>query len=436
MQEMVLIEDLHVHKANVRRGVGDVRELAASIKAVGIIEPLVVTTQNSVIAGSRRLAAARMAGLKQVPVVRRDADHPSEIQELMLVENLQRAELAPLEEAAALQLLVDFGRDQRDIAKRIGRTQPWVQQRLSLLRLPAKAIDALDNGVITIEQARDLAKVAETPEIVDRVVDRIAGGEKTLSVGGAVTTEQRHLELEQELEARKATLEAAGTKVIVETNLERTGGLRRLWDGDLAEHEECGAVVLRVGYNRVDEEPVCTDPDRHQDADDVRKPDVATARAEREAEKKILEAAHEARIAACQEVCRRMPSKHTAELIELGYILLERDDFNELDLAAKILELPVPQEDADDAAAATDALDTLDLIVEHAARSDRARHHAALAMALAGVEMWAKHGALWHAGSRQMIDLYYALIGTVGYEPTEAELKSREPATDGEEAAL
>src|SRR5215468_12677192 len=83
-------------------------ELAASIGAQGVLQPLLVTPGGVVVAGHRRLAAARLAGLQEVPVVIRDLD-PVQQQEIMLVENLQRRDLSAVEEARAYQRLLDAG---------------------------------------------------------------------------------------------------------------------------------------------------------------------------------------------------------------------------------------------------------------------------------------------------------------------------------------
>jgi ParB/RepB/Spo0J family partition protein len=436
MQEMVLLEDLHVVATNPRRGVGDVRELAASIKAVGIIEPLVVTMTNGVIAGSRRLAAARMAGLLEVPVIRRDAD-VRELQELMLIENLQRADLAPLEEAAALQVLVDIGAEQKDIGKRIGRSQSWVSKRLSLLALPEKAQEALYSGGISIHDAEELAKIASTPKIVDRIVDRIAAGEK-ITVGAAVGVEQRSEELHAELEARKAELEAEGKTVLVEERGAPIGGLRDLWntsDQQRHESEPCVAVKLRIGFNHIDEELVCTDPDRHADADDVRQPDRARERAEREAEEKVLELAKQGRLAASQEICRKMPMKQTTELIELAIIAGASDDWNDYTRALAVLELPVPEDGKSDPLGLSDNGEEQAILEQHAAHSDKARHHAALALSMARIE-----GLLtWTLWTETLVQRYFALLAIAGYEPSEAERAKLEPPSaedDDDEPAI
>ncbi len=142
-------------------------ELAASIEEHGLIQPLVVTQQGperyQLIAGERRLQAARMAGLATVPVVVKDAS-PQEVLELALVENIQRADLNPLEEAAAFQQLVEeFGLTQEQVAERVSKSRVAVTNTLRLLRLPAEVKQALAEGAIREGHARALLALP-TPE--------------------------------------------------------------------------------------------------------------------------------------------------------------------------------------------------------------------------------------------------------------------------------
>jgi ParB family chromosome partitioning protein len=135
-------------------------ELAASIREHGLIQPLIVTQQGperyQLIAGERRLQAARMAGLVQVPVVVKEAT-PQQALEMALVENIQRADLNPLEEAMAFRQLVDeFEMTQEQVADRVGKSRVSVTNTLRLLRLPAAVKQALVDGAIREGHARAL----------------------------------------------------------------------------------------------------------------------------------------------------------------------------------------------------------------------------------------------------------------------------------------
>lgn len=138
----------------------DLQELASSIREHGIIQPLIVTRKADggyqLIAGERRWRAARLAGLQQVPVIVKDAA-PQQMLELALVENVQRADLNPLEEALAYkQLIEEFGLSQGDVAQRVGKSRPAVANTLRLL-LAAPAVQAaVMEGTITEGHARAL----------------------------------------------------------------------------------------------------------------------------------------------------------------------------------------------------------------------------------------------------------------------------------------
>jgi ParB family chromosome partitioning protein len=141
-------------------------ELAASIREHGMIQPLIVTQQGperyQLIAGERRLEASRMAGLAMVPVIVKEAT-PQQVLELALVENIQRADLNPLEEAAAFQQLVEeFGLTQEQVAERVGKSRVAVTNVLRLLRLPAEVKQALADGAIREGHARALLALPTT----------------------------------------------------------------------------------------------------------------------------------------------------------------------------------------------------------------------------------------------------------------------------------
>src|SRR5690606_33327487 len=127
-------------------------ELAASIRSYGIVQPIVVHPVTNtpghyaILAGERRWRAAQRAGLHDVPVVVRDTD-ASERLELALVENLQRAELTPIEEARAYQGILDLnGYTQAELAGRVGKDRSTVANALRLLRLPERVQDMLQDG--------------------------------------------------------------------------------------------------------------------------------------------------------------------------------------------------------------------------------------------------------------------------------------------------
>lgn len=142
----------------------EMEALAASIRVHGILQPLVVTKVGSryeLIAGERRLRAAKLAGLAGVPVIVRSFDEQEKL-ELALIENIQRAELNPIETATAYRKLVDqFNLSNDDIARRVGRDRSTVSNTMRLLNLPIEAKRALVDGMITEGHARVILSVVE-----------------------------------------------------------------------------------------------------------------------------------------------------------------------------------------------------------------------------------------------------------------------------------
>lgn len=159
-------------------------ELADSIREHGILQPLVVRRQGEryeLIAGERRLAAAKRAGLRTVPVVVREASEEESL-ELALIENLQREDINPMEAAEAYQrLMVEFGLTQEQVAERVGKSRAAVANALRLLKLPESIRESLRRGDIEEGHAKVLAGLP-SPRAQMRAWQRIT--RRGLSVKG------------------------------------------------------------------------------------------------------------------------------------------------------------------------------------------------------------------------------------------------------------
>jgi ParB family chromosome partitioning protein len=158
----VAIERLHPHHSNIRTDLGDLTELAASIRAHGLLQPLVVTPLPKgdgyeVLDGNRRLAAAKLAGAKGLPCLAArpgDEDHQVTV---MLAAALHK-QLSPLDLANAFRALRNRGLSNVDIARRTGYSQTTVASRLLLLTLPAEAQDRIRHKEITVADAERMAR--------------------------------------------------------------------------------------------------------------------------------------------------------------------------------------------------------------------------------------------------------------------------------------
>ncbi|MCS6803276.1 MAG: ParB/RepB/Spo0J family partition protein [Chloroflexota bacterium] len=160
-------------------------DLAESIRQHGVLQPLIVTevarepgrpATYQIIAGERRWHAAKLAGLERVPVVIKEASE-QQVLEWALVENIQRADLSPLEEAAAFrQLVEEFGLTQEQVAARVGRSRSAVANTLRLLRLPAEARELVASGALSEGHARALLMVDDEQRLVALARRAVAEG--------------------------------------------------------------------------------------------------------------------------------------------------------------------------------------------------------------------------------------------------------------------
>jgi len=189
------IEEIIADKHQPRRHFADAQldELAASIKAKGVLLPVLVRRGESgqgyvIIAGERRWRAAQRAGLRELPALVREVSE-SEAFELALIENIQREDLNPVEEAEAYQRLVsDHGLTQEQLAERVGKDRSTVANSLRLLRLPEKIKRAIVEGTLSMGHARALLGIAEEADLAKAAERVIAEG---LSVRGAEQLVQR-----------------------------------------------------------------------------------------------------------------------------------------------------------------------------------------------------------------------------------------------------
>lgn len=158
---------------------GQLEDLIASIQAHGILQPLVVTLRPSggyeLIAGERRWRAATIAGLKTVPAIVRDATEQQKL-ELAIIENVQRQDLNPLEEAYAYtRLMEEFNLTQDEVGQKVGKSRPQVANTIRLLQLPEDIQAALVAGKISASNARTLLSVPTAEERTELFQAMLAG---------------------------------------------------------------------------------------------------------------------------------------------------------------------------------------------------------------------------------------------------------------------
>lgn len=144
---------------------GKLDELACSIKEHGVVQPIVVRRRDAgyeIVAGERRWRAAKVAGLKRIPALVREFSE-AEVMEIALIENLQREDLNPLEEAEAYRLLMEECHlTQDELARRLGKSRPQISNTLRLLQLPASVQEGIRSGRISMGHAKVLLSVPES----------------------------------------------------------------------------------------------------------------------------------------------------------------------------------------------------------------------------------------------------------------------------------
>ncbi len=215
-------------------------ELAESIKEHGVIEPLIVTKTKKggyeLIAGERRLEAAKLAKLKTIPAVVKEAS-PQQMLELAVVENIQRADLNPLEEGLAFeQLAKEFGLNHDQISKKVGLSRPAVANKIRLLKLPDVVKEGLLNNDIDEGHARALlgltneGSMIQTYKIilrdklsvraVEELVRRLNQGHKPVRRKNQIIVDEKTTSLENSLKEKfskkvKLTRSKKGGKIVI-----------------------------------------------------------------------------------------------------------------------------------------------------------------------------------------------------------------------------
>ncbi len=229
------VDRLHPNRFQPRSRFDDagLDELAESIRAQGVIQPLVVAGRPdgdfTIVAGERRWRAAQRAGLTEVPTVVREVAGDLDLLEVALVENLQRSDLNPIEEAEAYQTLQErFGLAQDEIATRVGKARTTVTNTLRLLKLPEEVVDLVRGGRLTAGQARPLLAVGDEAQQVKlarraardgltaRALERIAAGGRAKRGGKTRPVEVHTAAAEESLTRRLQTR--------VEIHRRRSGG--------------------------------------------------------------------------------------------------------------------------------------------------------------------------------------------------------------------
>jgi ParB family chromosome partitioning protein len=258
--QMIDIRRIEPNPHQPRKGFGDMSDMVASVKEKGILEPILVRAHRGkyqIIAGERRYQAARTAGLQRVPCIEVDVDARGML-EISLIENLQRRDLTPFEEAAAIQRLCDQFRYTHDeIARKLGKSRPVITETLSLNKLPQEIQDRCRQADITSKsmllQVVRQGTLAEMHELLDRIAAAGLTREQARSIrpnGGPAPRKTRHYTFRFEPDDRAFRFRLTFPKSTVQ-RVELIDALERILEGlRNAPEEERAAPAARAGKGR------------------------------------------------------------------------------------------------------------------------------------------------------------------------------------------
>jgi ParB/RepB/Spo0J family partition protein len=255
------------------------QELAQSITTHGLLTPLRVVPDSHgylILAGERRWRAAQLAGITELPCLVMDAGaDPHELHELAILDNLHRSNLRPGEESRAVKELALLGLVQAQIARRLGKSQTWVSQRLAIARLPDSALHALDSGTITREEAIGLCKLISHPELLQACLDPDGeqlklrlGGHVPDSIGERLQAAIRFLEIERQRAVWSERMRSEGHLVLDDSPGANDTRYVRLPSGTAAAraHQESRLKCDAWAWERGQPMRFCTDPRALQEA--------------------------------------------------------------------------------------------------------------------------------------------------------------------------
>ncbi len=243
------VELLHASANNPRKHFADaeLEDLAKSIREKGLLQPLVVRTRTDgeyeIVAGERRWRAAQRAGLHEIPVLIREFSD-GEALEIALIENIQRSDLNPLEEARAYNLLLEqFNYTQQQLAQSVGKSRSHIANTLRLLNLPMSVRQQIEAGKLTAGHARTLVATESPAELAEQIIKlglSVREAESLTREAASPKTRNRKPEKSADTRAlERSVAEALGLKI------------------DIIDRGHAGGTVS-IGYKSLDQlEEIC-----------------------------------------------------------------------------------------------------------------------------------------------------------------------------------
>ena len=230
------VSDLIPNKYQPRKNFdkANLEDLTNSIKERGIIQPIIVRRSNNenskyeIIAGERRWLAAQRAGIHNVPVVITEADDLKSL-EFAIVENVQRHDLNPLEEAQGYKRLIDeFNYDQEKVSKFIGKSRSYIANSLRLLSLPSKIINMIENKLITAGHAKILVGLENAEFLANKIIEKklsVRQSENLVKIFKNKRQKKNRLKDVNIIDLEKSISEKIGLSVMIKNDNKNKGSI-------------------------------------------------------------------------------------------------------------------------------------------------------------------------------------------------------------------
>lgn len=445
-------KSLAEHPANVRFDLGDLTELTASIKAVGVLEPVIVVpftdedkngsnkkgSAYRILAGHRRVAAAVKAKTATVPCIVRD-DLAGDVDALttMIVENVMRADLTPVEEAAAYAQLAAFDLSATKIAERTGRKTKAVRDALKLDALPEQVKKPVADGNLTLSEAAAIAEFADDEKAHARLLKAAESG---WGLGYAIAEERNRRKKAATKAKHRQKLTKAGVKIVGEPRTFPYGSREaRVTDLACADgttaytveaHRDCPGHAAFLDNSTGEPVFICRDPDEHGHVRLRRTNHISPAEAERRAAEDAAYAEQVEALTVAAQVRREFirdrvinQAKPAPQLIRAALAMLfayiEEARRGHVPLVAELLGL-----DGDTISVGKAYAGRLDKTTEARLWQHTVAHAAALAEA--NIDACASRHRI---GYRPLlVATWFDLLETCGYQPSEVEQAVRAEA--------
>lgn len=429
------IEQLYPHPDNPRKDLGDLTELADSIKANGILQNLTVVPRTvtgeitgetwqkgyTVVIGHRRLAAAKLAGLKELPCVITDMDLRTQVQ-TMLMENIQRSDLTLYEQAQGFQMMLDLGDSVNEIARKSGFSQTTVRRRVKLLELDQEKFKASVERGANLMDYMELDKI-DDPELKNEVLDAIGTNNFRQKLASAIEAEKNRKLIAERVRALSAFATQIEKADYTTMRYVRNYGVWhkkeevvRPDDADTVAYYFCVGAYQVDLYRQVVEEPESTEA-----AEEAARAEQLKAEMERRhvALESASKSAHRARYSFIKDFSAAKKNAAAVCRFVAGVLLREHNDPDDY-MVSDLLGISIDDE--------TGEIDT----AEFSERAKASPEYTTLVTAYSAYDSEEVNYFWWHwdSESRGMVcsyeeneklDFLYEILAELGYEMSDEE---------------